>query len=102
LVTLLTEKEDGHPITFETAIKNQIKVLRKQLDEIAPKGNITQVSADVFPQSSTSNQDFRPVLDVLCQKLGGQAENRVGPVFPRPDHDIRGLMDGLSGNTSWL
>jgi len=101
LVTLLTEKEDGHSVTFETAIRKQIKILRKQLDEVAPKGSITQVSAEVFPQSSTS-KDIRPVLDVLCQKLGGQAENRVGPIFPRPDHDISGLMDGLSGNPSWL
>lgn len=102
LVTLLAEKEDGHPVTFETAIRKQIKILRKQLDEVAPKCNITQVSAEVFPRSSTEKQDIRPVLDGLCQKLR-QAENSVGPIFPRPDVDIRGLMDDLqSGNRNWF
>ena len=104
LVTLLAEKEDGHPVTFEAAIRKQIKILRKQLDEVAPRCNITQVSAEVFPRSSTSTekQDIRPVLDGLCQKLR-QAENSVGPVFPRPGFDIRGLMDDIQGgNRYWF
>ena len=102
LVTLLTEKEDGHPVTFETAIRKQIKILRKQLDEVAPKCNTTQVSAEVFPRSSTEKQDSRPVLDGLCQRLR-QAENSVGPILPRPDFDIRGLMGDLqSGNRYWF
>lgn len=101
-MTLLTEKEDGHPVTFETAIRKQIKILRKQLDEVAPKCNITQVSAEVLPRSSTEKQDIWPVLDGLCQRLR-QAENSVGPIFPRPDLDTRGLMDDLqSGNRSWF
>ena len=57
LVMLLTEKEDGHLITFETVIKEQIKALRKQLDEVVPKCNVTQASAGVFPRSSTQEQD---------------------------------------------
>lgn len=78
LVMLLTKKEDGHHVTFETVIKEQIKTLRKQLDEVAPKCNGTQASAGVFPRSSTQEQDVRPVLGVLSQMLGG-AENRRYP-----------------------
>lgn len=79
LVMLLTEKEDGHLVTFETVIKKQIKTLRKQLDEVAPKCNVTQASAGVSPRSSTQEQDVRPVLGVLSQMLGG-AENRRYPL----------------------
>jgi len=103
LVTLLTEREDGHAVTFETVIKEQIKTLRKQLDEIAPKWDIAQGSNGVVSQSSTEKQDIRPVLEILSQKLG-IAENRAGPILPRPGLDMKGLMDDLrrGGNSSWF
>jgi hypothetical protein len=79
LVMLLTEKEDGHLITFETVIKEQIKALRKQLDEVVPKCNVTRASAGVFPRSSTQEQDVRPVLGVLSQMLGGGGRESAVP-----------------------
>lgn len=100
---LLTEREDGQSVTFETAIKEQIKTLRKQLDEIAPKWDITQGSDGVVSRSPTEKQDIRPVLEILSQKLG-IAENRVGPILPRAGLDTKSLMDDLQrgGNSSWF
>jgi hypothetical protein len=100
---LLTEREDGHSITFETAIKEQIKTLRKQLDEVAPKSDITQSSGGVVSRSSTEKQDIQPLLEFLFQKLG-IAENRVGPILPRAGLDMKSLMDDLrrGGNSHWF
>jgi hypothetical protein len=105
LVTLLTEKEDGHCVTFEAVIKAQIKSLRKQLDERAPKRDSAngQTSAEIFPQPSIEKKDPRLVLEALSQRLRS-AENRTGPIFPKPDRDIRGLIDDLqrNGGSSWF
>jgi len=103
LVMLLTEREDGHSVTFETAIKEQIKTLRKQLDEVAPKWDITQGTDEVVSRPSTEKQDIRPVLEIISQKLG-IAENRAGPILPRAGLDMKGLMDDLrrGGNSSWF
>ncbi|KAI0304056.1 P-loop containing nucleoside triphosphate hydrolase protein [Russula brevipes] len=104
LVTLLKEKEEGKHVTFESVIKRQIKTLRKQLDEAAPKAGFSQGPASDFPSSSTEKRDIRPLLDVLSQRLRA-AEYRGGPIFPRPDHDIRGsIMDDLQGggNRAWF
>lgn len=102
-MTLLTEREDGHSVTFETAIKEQIKTLRKQLDEAAPKWEIAQGSDGVVSRSSTEKQDIRPVLEILSQKLG-IAENRTGPILPRPELDMKDMMDNLrmGGKSSWF
>jgi hypothetical protein len=103
-VTLLTEKEDGHHVTFEDVIKTQIKSLRKQIDE-APKLDAADIQASVgtFPQPSIEKQDFRVVLETLSQRLRA-AQNRAAPIFPKPDRDIRGLMDDIVRNRggSWL
>jgi hypothetical protein len=104
LVTLLREKEEGQPVTFESVIKRQIKILRKQLDEAAPKAGFSQGPARDFPSPSMDKRDIRPLLDVLSQRLRA-AEHRGGPIFPRPDHDIRGsIMDDLQrgGNRHWF
>jgi len=110
-VTLLAEKEDGHIVTFETVIKKQIKALRKQLDE----GSIRRENADgkppaeipVFPRPRvpTEKPDIALALEHLSL-ASRQAANKAGPIFPAPNRDIRGLLDGLQrnagGSSSWF
>ncbi|KAI0307137.1 P-loop containing nucleoside triphosphate hydrolase protein [Multifurca ochricompacta] len=83
LVTLLSENEDGNAVTFEIIIKMQIKTLRKQLDE--------------------ERRDFGLAIEALSQR-SRSAENPPAPVFPKPDQDIRGLMDSLQTDRggSWF
>jgi hypothetical protein len=104
-VTLLTEKEDGHHVTFEDVIKAQIKSLRRQIDEGVPKLDTADIQASVetFPQPSIEKKDFRVVLEALSQRLR-VAQNRAAPIFPKADRDIRGLMDDIEGNSgsSWF
>jgi hypothetical protein len=104
-VTLLTEKEDGHCVTFEAVIRLQIKSLRKQLDEGTPKHDIAdrQASAEMFPRSSIEKKDFRLTLETLFQRLK-TAENRAAPFYPNPDRNIQGLMGDpqRSGGSSWF
>jgi hypothetical protein len=104
-VTLLTEKEDGHHVTFEDVIKTQIKSLRRQIDEGAPKLDTAdiQTSVETFPQHSVEKKDFRVVLEALSQRRQA-AQNRAAPIFPNPDRDIRGLMDDIERNrgSSWF
>lgn len=111
LVTLLTEKEDGHIVTFETVIKKQIKALRKQLDE----GSIKRGNADgkrlaetpvlPRPRVPTEKTDITLALERLSLLSRGAA-NKAGPIFPAPNQDIRGLLDDLQrnagGSSSWF
>ncbi|KAI0268229.1 P-loop containing nucleoside triphosphate hydrolase protein [Gloeopeniophorella convolvens] len=106
LVTLLTEKEDGHEISFEAVIKTQIKTLRKQLDKGALERQVSSTRATPTVMSLSppeSQREFKPLLDALTQRLGGTGRS-AAPIFPRPDRDVRGLMDGLPGvgNSSWF
>ncbi|KAI9444416.1 hypothetical protein BJY52DRAFT_1228859 [Lactarius psammicola] len=75
LVTLLTEKEDGHIVTFERVIKRQIKALRMQLDEGSIKrGNADgkpSVEVPVFPRPRvpTEKTDIALTLEHLSMRL---------------------------------
>lgn len=104
-MTLLAEKEDGHHVTFEDIIKTQIKSLRRQIDEGAPKLDTADMQASVesFPQSSIEKKDFRVILEALSQGFRA-AQNRAAPIFPKPDRDIRGLVDDIERNrgSSWF
>ena len=103
LVTLLTERDDGHIVTFEAVIKKQIKALRKQIAEGSiRRGNNklpTPAERSVFPppRFPTENTDISPAQAALerLSLMSRGAANNSGPIFPPPSSDIRGLLDDL-------
>ena len=112
LVTLLTEKEDGHIITFETAIKKQIKALRKQLAEGSIRRGNNKIPAEISvfprPRFPIENTDISPAQAALerLSLMSREAANKPGPIFPAPSADIRGLLDDLQrnagGSSNWF
>jgi hypothetical protein len=114
LVTLVTEKEDGHIITFEAVIKKQIKTLRKQLSEGSIRRGNGKLPAEISvfprprPQFPPENADISPAQAALerLALMSREATNKPGPIFPAPSPDIRGLLDDLQrnagGSSSWL
>lgn len=110
LVTLLTEKEDGHIVTFESVIKKQIKSLRKQRGEGSIKGRNTgdnEIPAFSRPRIPTEKTDIPLALERLSL-MSREGANKVGPIFPAPNRDVRGLLDdlqrnaGSSGSANWF
>ena len=104
-MTLLTEKEDGHIVTFEYVIKKQIKALRKQMGEGSIKRRSTdgkppaEIPAFRRPRIPTEKTDIPLALEHLSL-MTREVANKVGPIFPAPNRDIRGLLDNLQMNTS--
>lgn len=111
-MTLLTEKEDGHIVTFESVIRKQIKTLRKQLAEgsIMRGNSKPPAGISVFPRPRfpTENTDILPAEARLerLSLMSREAANKPGPIFPAPSPDIRGLLDNLQRNagssSSWF
>jgi SpoVK/Ycf46/Vps4 family AAA+-type ATPase len=108
LVTLLTEKEDGHIVTFESIIKKQIKALRKQLGEGSIKRDgkpPTEIPVFPRPRVPTEKTDLPLALEHLSL-ISKEAANKFGPIFPAPNREIRGLLDDLQrsagGSSSWF
>lgn len=108
LVTLAGWDGDDKKPSFATALKGQIRVLRKQLDKIS---NTSSSLLDQSPPSSKeqapdSSRDIRALLDALSDSLDKSA---IGSprIFSTADssnapgnRDIRALLDALSDSIS--
>ncbi len=110
-MTFLTEREDGHVVTFEAVIKKQIKTLRKQLDESTAKRenadgkSPAEVPVSPRPRVPTEKTDIPLALEHLSL-LSRQAANNAGPIFPLPNREVRSLLDvfqrSTGGSPSWF
>ncbi|TFY82536.1 hypothetical protein EWM64_g1471 [Hericium alpestre] len=100
LVILLTDQEEGKDTTFEIAIKQQIKTLRKQLDK-GTIGNLTGIGLNFTPVPPPA------AAQAALQSAGGPVYTTTPSTATDPRNaDIRAALDriaqGGSAGARWM